>query len=130
MIRYCVSSNMFYADIDSISNCFMLMRIILVSIKRGSLSHLYTVDQNAKRVCPESEAIPNTPSQSHRRSISNRPLGGLVRSGGEVLHAGCEQRLILLAGHIHERAVAVTLGVAHLAEHTAVRAGDAFDGQQ
>lgn len=45
MIRYCVSSNMFYADIDSISNCFMLMRIILVSIKRGSLSHLYTADQ-------------------------------------------------------------------------------------
>ena len=37
-----LSSNMFYADIDSISNCFMLMRIILVSIKRGSLSHLYT----------------------------------------------------------------------------------------
>ena len=36
---------MFYADIDSISNCFMLMRIILVSIKRGSLSHLYTADQ-------------------------------------------------------------------------------------
>lgn len=39
---------MFYADIDSISNCFMLMSIILVSIKRGSLSHLYTADQKCE----------------------------------------------------------------------------------
>ena len=36
---------MFYADTDSISNCFMLISIMLVSIKRGSLSHLYTADQ-------------------------------------------------------------------------------------
>lgn len=48
MIRYCASTNMFYADIDSISNCFMLMSIILVSIKRGSLSHLYTADQKCE----------------------------------------------------------------------------------
>lgn len=48
MIRYCASTNMFYADIDPISNCFMLMSIILVSIKRGSLSHLYTADQKCE----------------------------------------------------------------------------------
>lgn len=63
-------------------------------------------------------------------STSERFYGCGRGSGGEVLHAGCEQRLILLAGHVLERTVAVTLGVAHLAEHAAVRAGDAFDGQQ
>ena len=51
-------------------------------------------------------------------------------SGGEILHAGYEQRLVFLAWHVLERAVTVALGVAHLAEHAAVRAGDAFDGQQ
>ena len=52
------------------------------------------------------------------------------RSGGEVFHAGLEDRLVLVAGHVDVQAVAGTLRVTHLAKHAAVRAGDALDGEQ
>lgn len=71
---------MFYADIDSISNCFMLMRIILVSIKRGSLSHLYTADQkreegvsgirrDPEHTLPDSQAVHIEPAFKQFRAI-------------------------------------------------------------
>ena len=45
----------------------------------------------------------------------------------KVFHAVCKQRLILFAVDILADKRAVTLGVTHLAEHTAVRRGDTLD---
>ena len=47
----------------------------------------------------------------------------------EVVHAALKQRLILVAGYILAEIFAAALGVTHLAQHAAVRAGDALDGE-
>ena len=46
----------------------------------------------------------------------------------EVIHAALEEGLVLIAGDVLGDVRAGTLGVAHLAEDAAARAGDAFDG--
>ena len=81
-------------------------------MERGCLAH--------------SEENPNKPNIPF---TSERFYGCGRESGGEVFHAGCEQRLILFARNVLERAVAVAFRMAHLAEHATVRAGDAFNGQ-
>ena len=52
------------------------------------------------------------------------PLPGL----GEVVDAALEEGLVLVAGDVLSDVGAGTFGVAHLAEDTSARAGDAFDG--
>ena len=46
----------------------------------------------------------------------------------EVVHAALEKGLVLVAGDVLGDVGAGTFGVAHLAEDTSARAGDAFDG--
>jgi hypothetical protein len=56
--------------------------------------------------------------------MSSHPYLGL----GEVIHAALEEGLVLVAGDVLGDVRAGALGVAHLAEDAAARAGDAFDG--
>jgi hypothetical protein len=46
----------------------------------------------------------------------------------EVVHPALEEGLVLVAGNVLGDVRAGALGVAHLAEDAAARAGDAFDG--
>ena len=47
----------------------------------------------------------------------------------EIIDASLEELLLLTAGDVDGNAVIDdTFGMAHLAEHAAIRAGDAFDG--
>ena len=46
----------------------------------------------------------------------------------EVVYASLEEGLVLVAGDVLGDVGAGTFGVAHLAEDTSARAGDAFDG--
>ena len=47
----------------------------------------------------------------------------------EVIHASLEELLLMAAGDVEaDMVVDDAFGMAHLAEHAAIRAGDAFDG--
>ena len=46
----------------------------------------------------------------------------------EVIHAALKQLLVFVAVHVLIQVVAAALGMAHLAQHAAVRAGDALHG--
>ena len=52
-----------------------------------------------------------------------------IVSQAEVVHAALKQRLILVAGYVLVEIFAAALGVPHLAQYAAVRAGDALDGE-
>ena len=53
----------------------------------------------------------------------------ILPSNLEIVHAALKNRLVLVAGDILVQVLAAALRMAHLAEDTAIRAGDALDGE-
>ena len=53
----------------------------------------------------------------------------MIPSNLEIVYAALENRLILVAGDVFVQVLAAALRMAHLAEDTAIRAGDALDGE-
>ena len=71
----------------------------------------------------------NEKSQNGKGTSRRRRRMQEIVSQAEVVHAALKQRLILVAGYVLVEIFAAALGVPHLAQYAAVRAGDALDGE-